>query len=157
MKKVTKKEVAKVLRTMDSTQIFHLHFKMFGHSEKHHVYNFIRDNAPSVKVFKKAYEIAYPNKHQNERLRYESAILKKHGLPCVSKARIVEFLKEQITDVKSPYSKRPMYGFTNLYFCSPIYKHSDYNKHRTIPIKGNERFCEVLIKYADKFFAPVYD
>lgn len=28
---------------------------------------------------------------------------------------------------------------------------------RSIPIKGNERFCALVIAYADKFFGPIYD
>ncbi len=65
---------------------------------------------------------------------------------------IVDYLKEQCSNPHSNYAKRPMLGYTHLYFCSPIYGHSDYNKWPALPIEGNERFCELVIKYADKFF-----
>lgn len=47
------------------------------------------------------------------------------------------------------YQKIAMYGHTWLYLCSPIYGHSDYNKSRLMPIKGNEKACEFLIRVSD--------
>lgn len=88
----------------------------------------------------------------------EAAAHSKHGVfEPLKKQYIVEYLKEQCLDPASNYAKRPMLGHTHLYFCSPVYGHSDYNKWCALPIKGNERFCELVIKYADKFFAPIYD
>lgn len=88
----------------------------------------------------------------------ETASHSRHGV-CepLRKQYIVEYLKKQCLDPESNYAKRPMLGYTHLYFCSPVYGHSDYNKWRALPIKGNERFCELVIKYADRFFGPIYD
>lgn len=88
----------------------------------------------------------------------EAAAHSKHGVyEPLRKRYIVEYLKEQCLDPDSNYAKRPMLGHTHLYFCSPVYGHSDYNKWRALPIEGNERFCELAIKYADRFFGPIYD
>ena len=68
------------------------------------------------------------------------------------KYHIISYFKEQMIHPKSPYAKIPMYGHTHLYFCSPDYGHFDYNKWCACKIKGNERFCETLIKIAAKIW-----
>ena len=67
------------------------------------------------------------------------------------KHQIIAALKKFIADPTSNYAKKPMYGFTHLYFCSPVYGHRDYNKWQAIPIKGNERFCELIVKLGEKY------
>lgn len=61
---------------------------------------------------------------------------------------------ESVIDCARPengsYQKIVMYGYTNLYLCSPIYGHSDYNKRLLIPIEGNERECEFLMKVSNR-------
>lgn len=64
----------------------------------------------------------------------------------------VEELKRNIKDGLNNYTKVPVLGYTNLYFVSPYYGHRDYNKWCALPIKGNEKFCETLIKVAKKHF-----
>lgn len=64
----------------------------------------------------------------------------------------VEELKRNIREGLNDYTKVPVLGYTHLYFASPRYGHSDYNKWCALPIKGNERFCETLIKVAKKYF-----
>lgn len=64
----------------------------------------------------------------------------------------VEELKRNIRDGLNNYTKVPVLGYTHLYFVSPYYGHRDYNKWCALPIKGNERFCETLIKLAKKYF-----
>lgn len=64
----------------------------------------------------------------------------------------VEELKRNIRDGLTKYTKVPVLGYTHLYFVSPYYGHSDYNKWCALPIKGNEKFCETLIKLAKKYF-----
>lgn len=48
------------------------------------------------------------------------------------------------------YQKVVMYGHTYLYLCSPLFGHTDYNKSRLMPIKGNERECEFLMKVSNR-------
>jgi hypothetical protein len=145
-KTITKKYINQVLRTQDSTQVYRLVHHIYGKVTSEMVYNFVRENAPTQKVFNSAYNIAHNNKHDMTRLAAETT---SNVFP---KSRIIAYLKEQIKDTDSPYVKRPILGQTGLYFCSPLYGHRDYNKTRVCDIKGNERFCELVIRYADKFF-----
>lgn len=158
-KTITKKHIARVLRSQDSTQIYRLcHLLYGGKVTASIVYDFIRANASSNRVYKNAYRLAYNSKHQDERLSIEIESMKKHGFYQGDRlTTIVNFLKLQCMEPESNYAKRPMYGHTHLYFCSPVYGHQDYNKWCALPIEGNERFCETVIRYADKFFAPIYD
>lgn len=158
-KNITKKHITQVLRSQDSTQIYRLYHLLFGGKvSASDVYTFVKTNAPSQRVYRAAYRIAYNNKHQEEHLLIERECLHRHGFYMGDRyTRIVNYLKEQCQDPRSNYAKRPMYGHTHLYFCSPVYGHSDYNKWRAIPIQGNEAFCAAVIRYADKFFAPIYD
>lgn len=64
----------------------------------------------------------------------------------------VEELKRNIREGLTNYTKVPVLGYTHLYFVSPYYGHRDYNKWCALPIKGNEKFCETLIKVAKKYF-----
>lgn len=157
-KNITKKHIAEVLRTQDSTKIYALYKRIYGNVKKSGIHDFIHEYAPTQCIYHMAYELAYNNKHQIRRGSIESTCIIRHGFyKGDARKDVVDLLKRECQDVKSPYAKRPMMGYTHLYFCSPVYGHSDYNKACMIPIKGNERFCELVIKYADKFFAPVYD
>lgn len=61
---------------------------------------------------------------------------------------------ENILDCSRPecgsYQKIAMYGATWLYLCSPVFGHRDYNKARLMPIQGNEKECEFLIKVSKR-------
>lgn len=90
-----------------------------------------------------------------ENLLYETHT--KHGR-CIDEQYFcrrwlcVEELKRNIRDGLTNYTKVPLLGYTHLYFVSPYYGHRDYNKWCALPIKGNEKFCETLIKLAKKYF-----
>ena len=155
--KITKKEIQAVLRSLDVTAIYRLHYRMFGNVCKCQVYQFIKDYAPAMYVSAKAYKIAYNGKNDIRRLIIDSDVIRMHGIYHGNDLiEAVNYVKQQCAEAGSDYAKRPMLGKTHLYFCSPVYGHNDYNKVRSIPIAGNERFCELLIKYADKYFAPKY-
>ena len=62
---------------------------------------------------------------------------------------ILRFLLEQVEQPNSPYTKKPIYGHTGLYFAHPGYQHSDYNKWRACDIEGNEDFCKAVIELWD--------
>lgn len=157
-KNISKKHIEATLRTLDSTKIFALYKRIYGNVDRSGIYNFIHEFAPSQRVYYKAYDTAYSHKHAFRRNDIETECIKRHGFFRGDlRQQTVEKLKHEVQDVTSPYAKRPMMGHTHLYFCSPVYGHSDYNKARMIPIEGNERFCELVIRYADKFFGPVYD
>lgn len=69
---------------------------------------------------------------------------------------VIEKLKDELLYPFTNYTKLPYYGYTHLYFCSPIYVHSDYNKWRAIEIKGNEKFCEKIINIAKSKYPQFY-
>lgn len=155
---ISKKEIQSTLRTLDSTKIFALYHRIYGRVDRQEILNFIKEFAPSQRVYRMAYKLAYSHKHSFRRNDIDTECVKRHGFYHGNlRQQVVDALKHECQDVTSNYAKRPMMGETWLYFCSPIYGHNDYNKRRMIPIQGNERFCELVIKYANKFFAPVYD
>lgn len=155
MKKITKREITEVIRTCDQTQVFRLYLKLNptqrklnGRSLRYAVAEFIEDYAPTKKTLRWANEVRYYRRFDFDYQNYENKFYSRlHD--------IVEFTKLQVKNPYSPYAKRPMLGLTHLYFCSPVYGHSDYNKWCALPIKGNERFCETIIKYADKYFNKI--
>ena len=61
---------------------------------------------------------------------------------------------ESVCDCARPengnYQKIVMYGSTWIYLCSPIYGHKDYNKYRLMPIDGNKRECEFLMRVSER-------
>ncbi len=149
-KNITKKYIVKVLRSMDTTEIFRLYHKIYGGKvEKSGVYRFIQQFAPTNRVYDAAYRLAYPVKQREawEETRKAIAFQKQN-----EKHIAIECLRENIARGLDGYTKRPIMGMTHLYFASPVYQHKDYNKWRSVEIKGNERFCEVICRLADKYF-----
>ena len=156
-KNITKKEIQRILRTEDATQIFRLHYLIYGNVNRINIYRFIKQYAPSAGLRASARRIAYNMKNDDYRQRIDDEVIRRHGIyhgnDLIS---LIDYVKRQCADPGSFYAKRPMMGYTHLYFCSPIYGHSDYNKVRSIPIAGNERLCDAIIKYADRYFTPIY-
>ena len=149
-KNITKKAIEAVLRSQDSTEIFRLYHMIYGGKvEKSGVYRFIQQYAPTNRVYDAAYRLAYPVKQREawEEARKAIAFQKAN-----EKHIAIECLRENIARGLDGYTKRPIMGMTHLYFASPVYQHSDYNKWRSVEIKGNERFCEVICRLADKYF-----
>lgn len=149
---ISKKNIQSVLRTMDKTAIWKLVHTIYGgKTTGKQVADFMHEFAPNQTVERHVYDIAYQHNYQDPRRIYDSKGVYEFYMANI-KHEAIQYLKEQLKDVHSPYAKRPMMGYTHLYFCSPVYGHSDYNKWRCMPIKGNEKFCEVIIKLADKYF-----
>ena len=156
-KRITKKEIQAVLRSLDVTAIYRLYYKIYGRVSAWDVFDFVNQYAPSKRVSKFAITALRAASHNVKRRVIDSKVNWRngtfHGNDLIE---LVNYVKQQCAEAGSAYAKRPMMGKTHLYFCSPLYGHNDYNKVRSIPIAGNERFCELLIKYADKYFAPIY-
>ena len=176
MEKVSKKQIVSTLRTYDVTKICALYKKLYGTiptqtrqaegSEStftclygFEMYEWAKNFATSNKMDNKLYLLLDRASHHCNRSLYEDKYChSKHGAyEPLEKQKIVNYMLKECKDVKSNYAKRPMMGHTHLYFCSPVYGHRDYNKWQALPIKGNERFCELVIKVADRFFGPIYD
>jgi len=168
-RKVTKKEILKTLRSYDVTAICRLYKRIHGEVPTEirgngnyqftclngfKVYQWAENFATSRKMGKMLYNLLDRAAHHWKYSIYDmEAVYSKHGYYAPTlKQHIVQELLRNCADPKSNYAKRPVYGHTHLYFCSPIFGHADYNKWRAIPIKGNERFCELVVRYADKFF-----
>lgn len=171
--RITKKEIVKTLRGYNVTEICKLYKRIHGevptteswvyvdgvkitykYLDGFKVYQWAENYATSRKMDRALYgHLAWASHKWNYSSYDEPYRHAPHGMyEPLRKQYIVEELLRQCQNPTSNYAKRPMLGFTNLYFCSPIYGHSDYNKWRAIEIEGNERFCDLLIRYADKFF-----
>lgn len=144
-KKITKKEIQSTLRSLDCTRIHRLCKLIEGNCEKRTVMRFIEKYAPTKKVYRKAYDLSYNRGYMRHPYLDGGYVGSKYK-------HIVDYMLENIklANEGSAYAKVPMMGYTNLYFCSPDYGHSDYNKWRAISIAGNERFCEAVMRYAAK-------
>ena len=149
-KNITKKQIVATLRSQDRTAIYRLvHIIYGGKPTNMQVYKFIQEFAPTQAIYRNAYKMTIDysiNRHLRDfkkEAEFEAANIRHI---CVKM-----FFDELERGIDN-YSKRPMLGHTHLYFCSPVYGHNDYNKSQMMPIEGNERFCEVLCKLADKCF-----
>lgn len=147
---ISKKRIQQVLRTLDRTAIFRLTKTIYGDAERMHVYDLVKLYGPTQNIRSLAYDIAYYNARRHDletsdkrHLEYRNA--NKYHIAIAS-------FRHHIKNPNSPYAKRPIMDKTNLYFASPIYGLSDYNKYLYMPISGNERFCETICKLADKYF-----
>lgn len=164
-KKISKKEIVKTLRTYDVTKICRLHKKVFGEVpveirdfggkkvkclDGFKLYRWAADYATSRKMDHLLYSALSQASHHWKHSVFDlDAVYCNNGYyePTL-KQRIVSETLKFCADPHSRYAKMPMMGFTHLYFCSPVYGHSDYNKWCAIEIKGNERFCELVVAIA---------
>lgn len=152
-KTITKKQIVSVIRTQDPTQIYRLYHHVYGVKPiAVEVCKFIEQYAPTDKLYKAAYNIAcrcarkfHPVVTQGEFDKYRS--WEKANCRQITMQR----LRDEIARGVDGYTKRPIMGDTNLYFASPVYGHHDYNKFIALPISGNERFCELICRLADKY------
>ena len=153
-KTISKNNLQSVLRTMDATQIFRLvHIIYGGKVTRSQVYDFIKDYAPNMKIWNKAWELSHSQKHNEQRNAWNNPWKSIQFREQNAKHYAIQCLRENIARGIDSYSKRPMMGHTHLYFCSPVYGHRDYNKWQAMDIKGNEKFCETICKLADKYFS----
>lgn len=163
-KNLTKKYIQSVMRTMDATQIYHVFCQYMGTKSvgkrgseygRSDVYDFIKEFAPTQKIRGKAYNIAFGG---IEKTNYQIMIAQRTARKNIEfyDANVRHFalsmFRNEINRPFDSYTKRPVMGETHLYFVSPTYGFDDYNKRRMMPIKGNERFCELLVRMGDKVF-----
>ena len=152
-KTVTKKHIEAVLRTENSTEIFRLYHQIYGGEvRKLKVYDFIREWAPTQRLARKASQLACLLGHvdlalSDDQVRKSIEFDKENA-----KHLVMQHFREEVRRGWDNYTKRPIMGHTYLYWVSPFYGHSDYNKSRALPIVGNERFCDLICRLADKYF-----
>ena len=158
-KKFTKKAFNKALKNDNITEVWRLCALNLGRRpEKKEVYNLIKSYASTCRGAKKAYLFAYAstNMRKREIEDLEQCSKKgtfKHYNDAYYRTEALIMLRQLLTEPISAYSKAPIMGYTRLYFASPWYGHKDYNKHRTVTIKGNEEFCKKIMDISQKFLA----
>lgn len=150
-KTITRKSIEDVIRTEDSTQIFRLYHRIYGGKvEKVKVCNFIKEFAPLKSLARNAVFLSNLAQADSPFLRDQSRksfAWRQDNMKQV----IMRCFREELRRGIDSYTKRPVMGHTYLYWCSPLYGHADYNKSRALPIAGNERFCELICRLADKY------
>lgn len=151
-KTIAKKQIVSVIRTQDPTQIYRLYYQIYGIKPIDvDVCKFIQQFAPTDKLHKAAYNIAcrcsrkFRTSAEND---YNSYMEWKKSN---NRQVVMQKLRKEIARGVDAYTKRPIMGKTNLYFASPVYGHADCNKSIAMPIGGNERFCELICRLADKY------
>lgn len=123
MKKPSKTQIKKALRNQNTTEIFKI-AKMYGIdiNEKINIYNFIKEFAPSQKVYKNAYKLSFGcADFKNFRIKHTTI-----NQPIKEVIRWAKYQKEKCKGTN--YLKNLILGNSNIYWASPIYKHQDYNK-----------------------------
>lgn len=143
--KPTKKEIQKVLRTLDVTQIHRIAFLCGVNTDsKSDVYNFIKQFAPTNRVYSLAFKLSYGRTYQREyKIMYANYIPLR--LPI---ADCIRFARQQKTEGKSNYSKILIEGFKNIYWAHPIYQHTDYNKSIALSnTEENRKIMKLINKY----------
>ena len=154
-KNITKKYIQSVIRTEDSTEIFRLYHQLYGgRVKKVDVYYFVCEYAPTKSLCHKAASLTWLIRRsklsdaiERDQIRKEFAWRKDNARHIVL-CRFREELKRGFDN----YSKCPTMGHAHLWWCSPVYGHDDYNKSIALPIAGNERFCELICRLAQKYF-----
>ena len=134
---MNKKEIQSVLRTLNRTAIFKA-AKQHGVNVQNrwNVVQFIKDYAPSLRVKRKALDIAFCHeKHDYSR--------------CTPNTILSEFnyAKLQKKAGRSSYSKMLIIGNKNIYWASPEYGHADYNKSIALPNTERNRRAATIINH----------
>lgn len=139
--KISKKKIQTILRTLNLTLIHKMVHDCGLDANKHHeVMGFIRMYAPSEKVYSKAYSLSY-GRAFNKQIQ-GGQINHSVNLPIKD---ALNFAKTQVNEGFSNYTKILQIGNRNIYWVSPIYGHSDYNKSIAMPNNPKNRRVAILI------------
>lgn len=143
----TREEIRGIMSHGTATDLCKCFVKCTG--LKYHRYDaieFFSTFTRSKKQYRRIKDVLHIAEYKHSRYTHEDEQYFGRRWQCV------EELKRNIKDGLNNYTKVPVLGYTHLYFVSPYYGHKDYNKWCALPIKGNEKFCETLIKVAKKYF-----
>lgn len=148
---ITKKEIREVIKSENVNKIFYLYHRIFGGKVRHgDVYNFINEYRPSKKI--NALHLAYDTK-RDYRIKIDEIMRKNKGRYMQGElSQTISYLRAQIANPKSDYSKKPFIFRGELCFGHPAYLQKDYNFVRFMKVEGNERFCELVCKIGEKYF-----
>lgn len=153
-KKVTKKQIRSTLRALNRTEIFRLYAQSFGEVRRSCLYEWIMSNAPSERIRKSAYSIAYGSDRQGERYPGERKrsfeFYQANPRHCAMGIVRAEFRRGL-----DKYTRIPYFENNKLRFCNYRYGLSDYNGYVLLYVRDNERFCELLYRVARRYFGLV--
>lgn len=157
--KFTKKAFRAALKANDQTEVWHLTAIKLGRTPtKKEVCELIEEVADTVRDNRKAFAMAYDSQRKQRVLAAETMAWYKRGAygqygDAHYRSEALIMLRRLLTEKHGNYTKVPILGHTRLYFASPVYGHSDYNKVRTCAIEGNEIFCNKIIEIGNRFMA----
>lgn len=157
--KFTVKAFRAALKANDQTLVWKLAARSLRHTpDRKDVYELIKKHSNTIRDSKKAYSMAYESQRKQRIQAAETLAWHKRGAYGQYGDRhyridALAMLRRLASENVSSYTKVPMLGHTRLYFCSPSYGHSDYNKVRTCAIEGNEAFCNKVIDLGERIFA----
>lgn len=137
--KPTTKEIDKVLNSLDTTMI-HKTAKLCGVdvSNRGELYDWIKSNTNSQKVLDKAGAISlFRNIEKN--IHWSLKEVDKRS-PIQKSVESARYYKKRKFD---SYSKKLIEGNKNIYWASPVYGHSDYNK--SIAFANNEKNRKAMV------------
>ena len=142
--KFTKTAFRSAFKDDNQTLVWKLTFLKLGHTPtKKEVYALIGEivNPQSSKLINKAWAIAYSS-YRKSKIEFDLAFhwnvrgAYRQYDTHYYREKALKMLRRLYTEPLSTHSKIANFGFTNLYFCSPIYGHKDYNKVCTCPLNG---------------------
>lgn len=133
MKSVTKKQIQVELRKQTSTAVFAIANKCgVDVTKRVDVMRFVEENAPTQKIYRSAFRLVLCADHANQLKTVHNRI----DMPI---ADAIRYAKQQINDgsMSTNYGKILLEGNNNIYWASPSYGHSDYNK--SVAFKNTDR------------------
>lgn len=140
--KTTKKNIQNIIRAGNRTDIFKI-AKSCGINvnDRSSLFDWYKSYATSDKIRRRAYDICF---YEN---RFYAAC--NEGRNTLSPAlRAFNFAKLQKKEGKSNYLKVLIGGNSSIYWASPEYGHSDYNKSIAMPnTEKNRAIARVINKY----------
>lgn len=163
----TKKAFRSALKANDQTKIWNLTAVKIGRKpERLDVFSLVQELATTKRDYKKAWALALRDNECRRSEQFDAIFINRGGFrqhdDLFYRGVALQMLRRLITEDSFSYTKVAFIGHTNLYFCSPEYGLSDYNKVRTCKIEGNEEFVKKVVElshriYKKKTFAGVKD
>ena len=139
--------IRSAIKTYDPSVVYPVYAALSGSglANHHNVYAFCVTHCTSKKMKDKVIAMINGESNKHFILRNRCNVKSRTGIDIA-----LGMLRDLYKNGLNKYSKVPMMGHTHLYFCSPIYGHSDYNKVMACTIKGNEKFCNDVISLGGK-------
>lgn len=156
--KFTLKAFRTAIKDMDRTKVWQLAAIKLNMRKPDwlKVCNLAEEASTSKKMKKLAWSLTFTYTNQEKRAKFDSQIfINRGGYKQYTDSHYrniaLQMLRRLLTEEPSNYTKIPIMGHTNLYFCSPVYGHHDYNKVLTCKIEGNEDFVKKIIDIGERW------